>query len=94
MIHSLFTTCEPAFFLEFHTRSVDGWDWHGVVDTQELRLILHGQVVWRGRLRGPHLRSCIFWGLLGTEGLAMVMEGSFGSSDEYVYYEALLIWTR
>jgi len=46
MIHSLFTTCEPAFFLEFHKRSMEGWDWHGVVDTQELRLILHGQVVW------------------------------------------------
>jgi len=43
---------------------------------------------------GPTFEILHLLGVLGTEGLAIVMEGSFGSSDEYVYYEALLIWTR
>lgn len=39
---------------------------------------------------GPTFEILHLLGVLGTEGLAMVMGGSFGSSDEYVYYEALL----
>jgi hypothetical protein len=55
-------------------------------------------IAWSGGMvrpsSGPTFEGLHLLGVLGTEGLAMVMAGSFGSSDEYVYYEALLIWTR
>lgn len=66
-----------------------------MVDIQELRLILHGQVLWSGRLQGPTSEVFHLLGAWGMEGLATVMADSFDRVYVmYSYYEASMMRTR